>query len=102
MAEIEVVGLYDTYQEGIKIGGLNSYQCREKGTSVFYQKHSKSLRNFSAFRREKQLTKDYCSFFLLALIKSSLVLQKKEKQNNLLQRLLGNPLTLKLPLAHVC
>ena len=32
---IAVIGLYDTYQKCIKIGGLNSYQFGEKWTWVF-------------------------------------------------------------------
>ena len=32
----KVVGLYETYKKYEKIGGPNSYQNREKWTSVFY------------------------------------------------------------------
>ena len=48
----KVVGLYETYKKYEKIGGPNSYQNREKWTSVFYQKKiSKSLSIFSPKNR---------------------------------------------------
>ena len=38
---ILVIGLFDTYQKWIKIGGHNSYQFREKWSWVFYPKNLK-------------------------------------------------------------
>ena len=46
----KVVGLYETYKKYEKIGGPNSYQNREKWTSVFLPKN---LQKFKYFFSEK-------------------------------------------------
>ena len=42
----KVVGLYETYKKYEKIGGPNSYQNREKWTSVLYQKNFQKSKYF--------------------------------------------------------
>ena len=47
----KVVGLYETYKKYEKIGGPNSYQSREKWTSVFYQKNLQKSKSVFIFQK---------------------------------------------------
>ena len=46
VAITDVEGLYSTYQKYIMIGAPNSYQFREKWTSVFLQKNLQKSKHF--------------------------------------------------------